>query len=327
MENESGQLVRFEPGRTLTPVMNLQLAKSRLAEFQKFVSEYMVLGEDYGQIPGTPKPTLYKPGADKLCELYGLSDSYRVIDRLVDFDRGLFDYEIECTLSRDAVVIATGLGSCSSFEGKYRWRDSKYKCPECQKETIIKGKEEYGGGWLCFQKKGGCNAKFDVDDQRIVGQTMGQVENDDIATLKNTILKMAKKRAKVDAVLAATRSSGVFTQDVGDDEGKKKPPTAPIQPPQRKSESASSAPAPAGAISKKQIDRIWAIGYGENSKRKGGLTKERIQEIVGLCGYKHMHDIIMSDYDRVVSFVESGQNPPAATDDGDPYAGREPGQD
>ncbi len=238
MENE---LVRYEPGRALTPVMNLTLAKSRLAEFQQFVREYMVEGEDYGLIPGTPKKTLYKPGADKLCELYGLSDSYRIIDRLVDFDRGLFDYEIECTLSRDGQPVATGLGSCSSFEGKYRWRDSKYKCPQCGKETIIRGKEEYGGGWLCFQKKGGCGAKFPVGDPQIEGQTIGQVENEDIATLKNTILKMSKKRAKVDATLAATRSSGVFTQDIGDPEGAKKAP--PIQQPQRKS-ATEQPPAP-----------------------------------------------------------------------------------
>ena len=36
----------------------------------------------------------------------------------------------------------------------------------------------------------------------------------DSYSLINTILKMAKKRAFVDAVLSATRSSGIFTQDV-----------------------------------------------------------------------------------------------------------------
>jgi hypothetical protein len=210
MKNEE-ELVHYQPGRTLTPLMNLAVAKSRLAEFQQFVKEYMVEGEDYGQIPGTPKKTLYKPGADKLCELYGLSDSYRVIDRLVDFDRGLFDYEIECTLSRDGVPIATGLGSCSSYEGKYRWRDSQRRCPQCGKETIIKGKEEYGGGWVCFAKKGGCGAKYAEDDERITAQMIGQVENEDIATLKNTILKMAKKRAKIDATLGGTRYSKTNT--------------------------------------------------------------------------------------------------------------------
>lgn len=34
-------------------------------------------------------------------------------------------------------------------------------CPDCKKSgAIIKGKEEYGGGYLCFGKKGGCGAKF-----------------------------------------------------------------------------------------------------------------------------------------------------------------------
>jgi hypothetical protein len=36
-------------------------------------------------------------------------------------------------------------------------------CPVCGKYAIIKGKEEYGGGWLCYKAKGGCGAKFTVD--------------------------------------------------------------------------------------------------------------------------------------------------------------------
>src|SRR6185295_4560350 len=34
--------------------------------------ELMEKDEDYGIIPGTPKPTLLKPGAEKLCNVYGL---------------------------------------------------------------------------------------------------------------------------------------------------------------------------------------------------------------------------------------------------------------
>jgi len=204
----------------LSPVMSLQLAKQRLKEFQEFVKEYLVEDEDYGKIPGTPKPTLYKPGADKLCELYGLSDSYEIVDKVEDFSMNppLFDYTIRCTLTRmrTQLPVSSGLGSCNSYEGKYRWRESQRLCPACHKPAIIKGKEEYGGGYICFAKKGGCGAKFTDDDPSITKQAIGKVENDDVATLKNTILKMAKKRAKVDATLAATRSSGIFTQDVED---------------------------------------------------------------------------------------------------------------
>src|SRR5271167_1156747 len=148
---EDNEMIPASTGMILSPVMNIQVAKARLKEFQEFVQDYLKEGEDYGTIPGTPKPTLYKPGSDKLCELYGLSDSYRIVSKTEDFSIGLFDYTIEAILTSRAgeFVVATGLGSCSSYESKYRWREGKRKCPKCGAEAIIKGKEEYGGGWLC----------------------------------------------------------------------------------------------------------------------------------------------------------------------------------
>lgn len=209
-----------DSGVVLMPVMNIAAAKQRLAEFQEFVKGYLVPEEDYGTIPGTPKPTLFKPGADKLCELYGLADDFNIESKIEDYtaDPPLFDYTIKYTLTarRDGRLVGTGVGSCNSWEGKYRWRESRRKCPLCGKEAIIKGKEEYGGGWVCFKKKEGCGAKFLDTDESITGQKAGKEVNDDICTLKNTILKMAKKRAKVDAVISVTRSSGIFTQDMDD---------------------------------------------------------------------------------------------------------------
>jgi len=206
----------------LTPVMDLTTAKARLKEFQEFVSGYMKEGEDYGKIPGIDKPSLFQPGADKLSELYGLAPTFpdeRTI-RNVDWSLvpPLFDYEVTCVLlsKRTGAVVAEGKGSCSSYEAKYRWRDAKRTCPNCNQPSIIKGNEKYGGGWVCWAKRGGCGAKFGDGDQAIEGQVIGRIPNEDIADIKNTILKMAQKRAKIAAVLAATRSSGVFTQDVED---------------------------------------------------------------------------------------------------------------
>ena len=222
---EQQALVKIEPQENrlvLSPVMDIEVAKANLAKFQEFIKGYLREGEDFGTIPGTPKPTLLKPGADKLCEIYGLTDTYEITNRVEDWDRGLFDYEIRCTLSkRDGTKWAEGIGSCNSFEGRYRWRDAKRKCPNCGGESIVKGKPEYikkdgSGYWLCYAKKGGCGALFKMGDQLIESQEIGKVLNEDIATQKNTILKMAKKRAKIDATLAATRSSGVFTQDMED---------------------------------------------------------------------------------------------------------------
>jgi len=221
MSEETKEIVVQSAERELmlAPVMDLKTAKARLAEFQEFVKQYLVEEEDYGIIPGTTKPTLYKPGADKLCELYGLADEYEI---LTDYSREdwsavppLFDYTIRCVLrsKRSGVAVASGLGSCNSYEGKYRWRDLKRRCPNCGQETIIKGKEEYGGGWICWKKEGrsnGCGAKFDIGDERIANQTVGRVDNDDIATLKNTILKLGKKRCLgSNTPILVSSSSGV----------------------------------------------------------------------------------------------------------------------
>jgi hypothetical protein len=220
MADESGppvmQLVPVgDPELVPTMVSDIASAKHRLQELQAFVREVMVEGEDYGAIPGTEKPALLKPGAEKLCEIYGLIQAPEVVTRIEDWDAPFFHYEVRCNLvsKRTGRVIGAGLGSCNSHEPKYRWRIAERKCPICDQASVIRGKEEYGGGWLCFRKKGGCGAKFPDDSPEITDQTTGRVPNEDAAGLVNTLLKMAKKRALVDAVLSVTRSSGLFTQD------------------------------------------------------------------------------------------------------------------
>src|SRR5690606_9819605 len=113
-------------------------------------------------------------------------------------------------------LLGSGMGSCSTRESKYAYRKSERKCPQCDKETIIKGKEEYGGGWLCFAKRGGCGAKFGDKDPKITGQVVGRIEKPDVYDQHNTVLKMAIKRAHVAAILFVTCASEIFTQDVED---------------------------------------------------------------------------------------------------------------
>ncbi len=187
-------------------------------QFQRIVRECMVPDQDYGIIPGTTKPTLLKPGAEKIAKLLGLADQYIILDRQEDWNKPFFRYMVKCQLwsVRANVVISEGLGECNSMESKYRYRDANRSCPVCGAEAIIKGKEEYGGGWLCFAKKGGCGQKFTEDAPEIINQKIGKVENDDIYSQVNTLLKMAKKRALVDASLSAGRLSNVFTQDMED---------------------------------------------------------------------------------------------------------------
>jgi len=58
-------------------------------------------------------------------------------------------------------------GSAAQSEGpKNEPEKERPVCPSCGKRAIIKGKPEYGGGWVCYKKLDGCGAKFPDGDPR-----------------------------------------------------------------------------------------------------------------------------------------------------------------
>ena len=182
---------------------------------QHVLKEVMQRDQHFGVIPGTEKPSLLKAGAEKLCLTFRLDPQYEIETKQDGLHR---DITSKCTLYHipSGQRFGSGMGSCSTRESKYAYRHSARKCPHCGKEAIIKGKEEYGGGWLCFKKKDGCGAKFADNDALITSQESGRVPNEDIADQYNTVLKMANKRSLVAAVLNATAASDIFTQDMED---------------------------------------------------------------------------------------------------------------
>lgn len=173
---------------------------------RQFFASVMEEGTDYGVIPGTDKPTLFKPGAEGLCELYGFAPTYQ-IDETKDLNTGFLRVVVTCTLVQRGTgeVVAQGLGECNTREARYfyrwmpDWEMKKY--PELWNVRENFKKEEFE-----FTPKKGPNAG------RKTKATKYRIENDDLFTLWNTVLKMAKKRAHVDATLSATRSSGLFSQ-------------------------------------------------------------------------------------------------------------------
>jgi hypothetical protein len=190
-------------------------ASQTLAAIRKFVHDSFEEGIDFDVIPGTKRRTLLKPGAEKVALFFDSRPSYFIV-ATNDLGGGHVEYIVKCEFREfgTAEIIAEGDGSCSTMEKKYRWRSAQRLCPSCSKAAIIKGKQEYGGGWVCFEKKGGCKSKYKDDDKRITDQQLGDVENPDIHDERNTVLKMAEKRACVSAGLAAGCLSGFFTQDM-----------------------------------------------------------------------------------------------------------------
>jgi hypothetical protein len=220
--DETGRaLVAVERSRFM-PAMSIESAVERYNAVTEFVSRVLRNEVDYGVIPGTDKRTLLKPGAEKLTTFFGLSTRFRLLERIEDWTgeqhggEPFFYYLYRCRLFRGDVLIAEGDASCNSRETKYRWREAQRLCPACGQSAIIKGREEFGGGWLCFRKKGGCGAKFPDGDQTIESQQTGRVSNPDIADQVNTIQKMSQKRSLVGAVLLAVNASEFFTQDIED---------------------------------------------------------------------------------------------------------------
>lgn len=210
----------------LVPAARLEVVLQAYQAKKDFINKVLAEGTDYGPIPGGDKPALKKPGAEKLSSFFGLRPIFEDVQTVEDWmgeqhgGEPFFYYRQRCKLflgdALSGPLVGTADGSCNSWETKFRYRYSNRKCPNCSRETIIKGKDEYGGGWLCYARKGGCGAKYPDGDQSIESQKLGQVKNTDPAELVNTILKMAQKRALVAAVLIATGASDYFTQDVDD---------------------------------------------------------------------------------------------------------------
>jgi hypothetical protein len=220
--NEATALAPVNNVAALMPVMSVEQAVTRYEQFVGFVSKLMREGSDFGTIPGTNKPTLLKPGAEKLTTFFGLTKRFELVEKEEDWtgerhgNEPFFNYLYRCSLFHGSTLIAESDGSCNSWESKYRWRKAERTCPQCGAATIIKGKAEYGGGWLCFAKKGGCGAKYLTGDESIESQQVGRVPNPDIFDQINTFQKMASKRALIAATLLAVNASEFFTQDMED---------------------------------------------------------------------------------------------------------------
>lgn len=170
-----------------------------IAQFQGVVHELMVEGHDYGAaFPGSDKPSLLKPGAEKLVKLMNCTAQYEVEECKEDWEKPFFYYRVKCRLvSMDTgVVVSEGMGSANSYESKWRYRWLfESDIPSGVDKKSLRRKE-------FFSKKN--NRKY----------VQYRMENEDIYDQVNTILKIGEKRSLVDAALAAGRLSDLFTQDI-----------------------------------------------------------------------------------------------------------------
>lgn len=182
-----------------TPRGIVELATSS-AVIHKLIKAIMVgpseknpLGVHYGKIPGTPKPTLYKAGAEKILATFRIATDFEVTDLSTD---DCIRYRVKVIgVLPSGEIIGYGIGECSTDEEKYRW-----KKPACD--------DEWHAADATMRRE-----KFSAYNGKT--QKTKQIRTNP-ADLGNTVLKMAKKRGMIDMVLTSTAASDVFDQDLED---------------------------------------------------------------------------------------------------------------
>lgn len=182
----------------------------------------------YGKIPGCgDKPSLLKPGAEAISSTFQLAPKYNITK--TELGNGHREYEIVCDLyALNGAFVGSGVGSATTMESKYRFRSGAGEVTEIQVPRGYWDKRK-------ADPKGASKILRDTANAAgIEGEHFGtkknddgvwmittksaeaKVEHDNPADYYNTVLKMAKKRAFVDAILTTTGASDIFTQDLED---------------------------------------------------------------------------------------------------------------
>ena len=212
----------------MVEIQQVQATMNKITQFQQVIQKTLHQGHDFGIIPGTGKPTLLKPGAEKILMMMGLRSEFEIVDSTRDFEKGFFQYQVRCRLLKGDMVITEGLGACNTRERKYLKMDPY--------------------------------------------------------TMDNTVLKMAKKRALVDAALLVASLSDVFTQDIedidlsGQQTGRQRYYTDQD-----------------GTITRKQVNRMWALAKGS-----ADIVKQALKE----HGFERSEEVPKTEYDAVCHRIE-----------------------
>lgn len=112
---------------------------------------------DFGVIPKTKKPSLYKSGAEKICFAYGLMQRYHIESKIEETDpEPFFFYTVRCDLVKlnmqngQEYVFTSGYGSANTkekrngFNGAYDAANSTLKM--AQKRALVSAAISICGG-------------------------------------------------------------------------------------------------------------------------------------------------------------------------------------
>lgn len=127
MNNDTTSLVKSENSSGLVSKGHLTEVNASRQLLVNYVRGEMKRGVDYDTIPGCgDKPTLLKPGAEKLAQLFGLRSRIAKCDKTIDLKGNFvqFDYTVEVYSLRTGGIWGQCEGTCTNMERKFKSRDA-----------------------------------------------------------------------------------------------------------------------------------------------------------------------------------------------------------
>lgn len=194
-----------QPSREMQQWTSPTHIKERITAIQKLLSDVLKPGTkendfsgDYGIVPGTKKPSLWKSGSEQILAMFQIAVE-PVVEDLSSDDCYRFRVTTRLTNSRTGEFLGAGVGEASTDETKYKWRRTyskpEYESTDPDRRRIKFGQYKSGSNWV------------DTEEMQV---------RQEAADLANTVLKMAKKRSQIDATLTVTGASSMFEQDLED---------------------------------------------------------------------------------------------------------------
>lgn len=149
----------------------IQTIQNNIEMAQRLVMNVLEKDVDYGIHPGTDSLALRDPGASKIINAFNCYPDHKILYSQETNEIITFQIQANLISRQTDNVVGTGIGSCSTMETKYGFR-------------WVESPEDYG-------------YKREELTRRRRGKY--RIPNPEVSDLGNTILKMATKRAEIDA--------------------------------------------------------------------------------------------------------------------------------
>lgn len=258
-------------------------------ELRSMIAGALVEGRDYGVIPGTErkdkkgndisKRTLLKPGAERLNAAFGLTAEFTVTEAEVNHSAEL-PYVKRQKVWRNA----------HKGDKEFTW------------------KEEQGTSVGLYRYVVKC-ALIHRESGAVVGNGVGACSSleskyiDRPRDSENTVLKMAKKRAFVDATLTALGLSDQFTQDVEDIQANERAARGDSDPADRWNRPAPAEPEPPLTLELALAMTLGAEGdfNGQGGKPLSGCSPRLLS---GAAAWIDKDDDRKARYERLRSAIQ-----------------------